>query len=200
MPTGNSVNANSVGLARYDGAGTWSGVTLTQNAVLIGGASNDITSLVLTDGQLAIGSTGLSPVAATLTAGTGVTITNGAGAITIEASGGGLSWVDVTGTSDSMAVNTGYLANNAGLVTLTLPATAAQFSVLEVKGYGAGGWMISQNANQQIRFGSATATTVGVGGSLASTNLNDGVRLLATVGGASTIWSVTSSIGNITIV
>jgi hypothetical protein len=117
-----------------------------------------------------------------------------------NAPAGGLTWNDVTGTSASMAVNNGYLADNAALVTLTLPATAAQFSIIEVKGYGAGGWTIAQNANQQIRFGSATATTVGVGGSLSSTNLNDGVRLLATVAGASTIWTVTDSIGNITIV
>lgn len=200
MATGNAINANSAGLVKYDGAGTFSGVTVTQHDILIGAASNGITSLALTNGQLAIGSTGADPSAAALTAGTGVTITNGAGTITVAATGGGVTWTDVTGTSASMAVNNGYLADNAGLVTLTLPATATQFSVLKIKGYGAGGWTIAQNASQQIRFGSATATTAGVSGSLASTNLNDGVELLATVGGASTIWTVTSSVGNITIV
>lgn len=200
MATGNAVNCNSTGLVKYDGAGSFTGVTVTNHSVLIGAASNGITSLALTNGQMAIGSTGADPVAATLTAGTGVTITNGAGTITVAASGGGLTWNDVTGTSASMAVNNGYLADNAGLVTLTLPATAAQFSVIEVKGYGAGGFTIAQNANQQIRFGNATATTSGVGGSLSSTNFNDGVRLIAAVGGASTIWTVLSSIGNLTIV
>ncbi len=199
MATGNAINANSSGIIKYDGAGTFTSTTVTQHDLLIGGASNAITSLALTDGQLAICSTGIDPVASTLTAGTGVTITNAGGSITINAASGGLTWTDVTGTTQAMAINNGYLADNAGLVTLTLPATAVQFSVIEVKGYGAGGWKIAQNANQQIRFGSATATTSGATGFLSSNNLNDGVRLIAAVGGASTIWTVLSSIGNITI-
>lgn len=43
----------------------------------------------LTDGQLLIGSSGAAPQAQTLTAGSGIQITNGAGAITIAATGGG---------------------------------------------------------------------------------------------------------------
>lgn len=43
----------------------------------------------LTNGQLLIGSTGNAPVGATLVAGANVTITNGAGSITIASSGGG---------------------------------------------------------------------------------------------------------------
>lgn len=37
----------------------------------------------LTNGQLVIGSTGVAPVAAALTAGVGITVTNGAGSITV---------------------------------------------------------------------------------------------------------------------
>lgn len=43
----------------------------------------------LTNGQLIIGSTGLSPAVGSLTAGVGITITPGAGTITISAGGGG---------------------------------------------------------------------------------------------------------------
>jgi hypothetical protein len=199
MATGNAINANSTGLVKYDGAGTFSATTVTNHAVLVGGTSNAITSIALTNGQLAIGSTGADPVAATLTAGTGVSINNSAGAITINATGGALTWTDVTGTSASMAVNNGYLADNAALVTLTLPATAVQFSVIAVAGIGAGGWKIAQNANQKIIFG-ITTTTTGVGGSLASTNANDCIFLLATVGGASTTWTALNAVGNITVV
>lgn len=138
----------------------------------------------------------------TITLGTGLTGSNLdgiAGNPTLSAIGGGLTWSEITGTSSNMSVNNAYLANNAGLVTLTLPATAAQFSVIKVKGYGAGGWKIAQNANQQIRFGSATASTVGITGFISSTNLNDGVTLVAAVAGASTIWTVLDSVGNITI-
>lgn len=199
MATNNSSNISAAGLVKYDGVGTFSGVTVTQHDILIGGTSNGITSLALTNGQLPIGSTGNDPSAATLSAGTGVSIVNGAGTITINAIGGGLSWNDVTGTSASMAVNNGYLADNAGLVTLTLPASAVQFSSIAIVGIGAGGWTIAQNANQKIIFGNKTTTTGGTG-SLASTNANDCVYLLATVGGASTTWTVLNSVGNITVV
>lgn len=157
-----------------------------------------LTALNLTAGQVVIGSA-TTPAAATLTAGTGISISNGNNSITINATGGGFTWTDVTGTSATMAVNNGYLADNAGLVTLTLPATAVQFSSLAIVGKGAGGWKIAQNASQQILFGS-TSTTSGVTGNLASTNANDVVYLLATTGGSSTVWTVVQSIGNITVV
>lgn len=199
MATNNAVNISAAGIVKYDGAGTFSADTVTNHSVLIGGASNAITSLALTSGQLAIGSTGADPTAATLSAGTGIGIVNGAGSITISSTGGGLSWTDVTGTTQAMAINSGYLADNAGLVTLTLPATAVQFSVIQVTGFGAGGWKIAQNANQAIHLGSAAPSTTGVTGFIASTNQYDSVTLLAAVGGASTIWTVDDSIGNITI-
>jgi hypothetical protein len=106
-------------------------------------------------------------------------------------------WTDVTGTSSPMVANNGYLADNAGLVTLTLPATAAQFSMIQVAGNGAGGWTIAQNAGQSINFGTHTST-VGVGGSLSSTNRYDQVSLLCVV--ANTTWTVRNSVGNLTIV
>lgn len=112
---------------------------------------------------------------------------------------GSNSWVDVTNATQAMAINTGYMADRGTLVTFTLPATAAQFSIMEIVGSGAGGWIIAQNANQKIIFGN-TASTVGVGGSIASTNANDTIKLIATVGGASTFWTVMSSVGNLTVV
>lgn len=56
----------------------------TDHGLLVGsGQTNAITALaVATNGQLPIGSTGADPVLATLTAGAGITITNGAGSIT----------------------------------------------------------------------------------------------------------------------
>ena len=52
-----------------------------------------------------------------------------------------------------MSVNNGYIANNAGLVTLTLPDTAALGDEVLVQGKGAGGWLIAQNASETIYFG-----------------------------------------------
>lgn len=108
-----------------------------------------------------------------------------------------LPWTDVTGASQTIAVNNGYLSDNAGTVAFTLPATAVQFSVFRIVGVQ-GAWTLAQAAGQQIKLGSS-ATTVGVTGSLASTNAGDCLECIAVVGGASTIWRVMSSIGNITV-
>lgn len=139
-----------------------------------------------------IGSSTVTPV---------ITI-DGAGRVTaltsanISGGGGGLTYTNVTGTSQAMAVNTGYIANNASLVTLTLPATAAIGSVIPVVGNGAGGWKIAQNAGQNIMFGVADTTT-GTGGSLASTNEADCVELVCTV--ANTTFVVRNSVGNVAV-
>lgn len=198
MATNNAINVSASGIVKYDGAGTFSADTVTQHNVLIGGASNAITSLALTNGQLAIGNTGSDPTASTLTAGTGVSITNGTGSITINASGGGLTWSVVTGTTQAAAVNNGYIANNAGQVTVTLPSTSAVGDTVAVTGINnATGWKIAQNAGNQIFFGTSS-TTSGTGGSLTSSATRDTVHLVCMTANAA--WNVVSSIGNITIV
>lgn len=197
MATGNAINANSTGLVKYDGAGTFSGVTVTNHSPLVGAASNGITSLgPLTNGQLVIGNTGNDPTAATLTAGTGVTIGNAAGSITINAAGTGLTWTVITGATQTMAVNNGYIANRAGTVAFTLPTTSAVGDVVAVTGINtATGWSIAYTTNQQIFFGTSSATLST--GTLASVNIRDTVFLVCVV--ANLTWNVTSSIGNITV-
>lgn len=199
MTTNNAINLSASGVPGYDGSGTFIGNSLTAHSLLIGGANSyTIVNLgVATNGQLPIGSTGADPVLATLTAGTGISITNAAGSITIAGTGGGLTWTDVTGTTQAMAVNNGYTANNAGLVTLTLPSTAAYGTVMAVVGKGAGLWKIAQNAGQTIHFGIANTTT-GTGGSLASTFQYDVVYLLCSV--VNTDFTVLQSLGNLTVV
>lgn len=151
----------------------------------------------LTDGQLMIGATGAAPVASTLTAGANVTITNAANSITIAAASGGLSWNEVVGVSQAMAVGNGYVANNAGLVTLTLPATAAFGDIIRVAGKGAGLFAIAQNASQTIKIASS-ATTVGVGGSLTAVGQYNALEILCIT--ANTTFEVISSVGNFTVV
>lgn len=122
------------------------------------------------------------------------TVTGELGSDTMSVS---FMWNEVTGTSSAMAVENGYVANNGALVTLTLPATAAFGSIIEVAGKGAGGWSIAQNSGQTIHFG-ASNTTTGAGGSLSSTLQYDTVRLLCTT--TNTDFVVLSSIGNLTVV
>lgn len=133
----------------------------------------------------------------------GTTVT-AAGSVVVSSSGQlgsstsfATTWNDVTGTSASMAVNNGYVADNAGLVTLTLPTTAAFGSRFEIVGKGAGGWIIAQNAGQTIHFNSLDTTT-GAGGSLASTLRYNCVELICVT--ANTDFVVKDSSGNLTVV
>jgi hypothetical protein len=136
-----------------------------------------------------------------LLAGTGVSFTVGSPAgnetLTVAAIGGGLGWL-ATADDAAMNVNYGYIPTDAAVRTaFTLPSTAAVGTTLRVVGEGAAGWQIKQNASQYIKF-AGVATTVGTGGSLASTDDNDCVELVCTV--ANNGWVVASAIGNITYV
>ena len=106
-------------------------------------------------------------------------------------------YIDQT-TSTIMAVNTGYFADSASLVTLTLPTTIGAGSVFEVINTNTGGFKIAQNAGQQIQFGD-DITTSGTAGSVASTNVGDSLRLVCKT--ANTLLFVSpGSQGNLTIV
>lgn len=171
--------------------------SITAHGIMVGEGTSNVNPITLTNGQLLIGNSSSDPVAANISAGTGISITNGTGSITIASVGSGLSWVDQTTTTVTMAINTGYVADNAALVTLTLPTTAALGSVMRIVGKGAGGWTISQNSGQSIQFGSVS-TTGGAGGSLSSTNTGDSIELVCIT--ANTVFAVMSSVGNITYV
>jgi len=171
--------------------------SLTDGGILLGSGTGAVTATSQpTDGQLLIGSTGTDPTLATLTEGTGVSITNGSGSITIDVSGGGISWTEVTDTSQAATINNGYVANNAGLVTVTLPTIAAIGDIVEVVGKGAGLFKIGQNAGQTIHFVD-TDTTTGTGGSLTATEQYDWIKLICIT--ANTDWVAKGS-GNYTVV
>lgn len=78
-----------------------------------------------TNGQLLIGNTtGNTLTKATLTAGTGISVTNGAGSITIANTLLGTPTMSiVTGTTQSAAANAHYILTNASATTVTLPSS-----------------------------------------------------------------------------
>jgi hypothetical protein len=78
-----------------------------------------------TDGQLLIGNTtGNTLAKATLTAGTGISVTNGAGSITIANTLLGTPTLSVvTGTTQSASANVHYVLTNASATTVTLPGS-----------------------------------------------------------------------------
>lgn len=161
-----------------NGANNVQGLATANSAALVtNGAGVPAFSASMTNGQLLIGNTGNAPSVANLTAGSGITISNTAGGVTISSSGGGYSWTEVTGTSQPMSINNGYIANNAALVTLTLPVTAAVGDTVSVQGKGTGLFSIAQNVGQTIHFG-AFDTTTGIGGSLTATNRYDSLELI----------------------
>jgi hypothetical protein len=103
---------------------------------------------------------------------------------------------EITGASGTLQYNKMHGANNVGLVTLTLPATAAVGERFSVIGVGAGGWKIAQNAGQSIQK-EATTTTVGTGGSVAGAQ---GTSVEVVCVEADTKWIVSYSSGTLTLV
>lgn len=170
------------------------GLATANSGTLVTSGSGVPSIQTLTAGQILIGTTAGAPSATTLTPGTGISISSVSGAITITATASESNWVNQA-VSTTMVVNTSYFANAGGLVTLTLPAVAAQGTEFAIAGVGAGGWKLAQAIGQQINFGNVT-TTSGVTGYLASSNQFDTVLIVCTA--ANTQFSVLNSVGNLT--
>lgn len=165
------------------------GLSTANSAVLVTGSTGvPVMSSTMTNGQLIIGSTGATPTVANLTPSTGISITNGSGSITIAATGGGIAWTTLAGTSQAAAVNNGYISGNAGQTTVTLPATAAIGDVVAVEGLGAAGWVLAANTGQTIKIGTGTTSSAG---SLTSAAASDNVYVTCIV--ANTTWRVRST-------
>jgi hypothetical protein len=62
----------------------------------------------------------------------------------------GISWVNITGTTQQAAANTGYLANSPSKVSIVLPGAPSLGDIVQVTGVGAGGWEIAQNSGQSV--------------------------------------------------
>ena len=111
-----SLTTNVTGTLPVANGGTGA-TSITANSLVLGNGTGAFSALgAATNGQLVIGRTGLSPLLATLTAGTNISITNGAGSITIAASLSTLaSNLDAGGYN---VYNLGWLSgdgNNEGL-------------------------------------------------------------------------------------
>jgi hypothetical protein len=151
----------------------------------------------LTNGQLLIGSTGADPVAASIIGTSGITVTNGAGSITLAGTASSIGWNVVT-TNQAMVPESGYVANSGSPLTFTLPTTAAVGTALAAINFNTGGFSIAQNASQNIRVGSSVSTT-GTGGSVSSSAQGDSIYLVCVV--ANTSWVTVGGVqGNLTIV
>ena len=150
-----------------------------------------------TEGALITSSVGVSS-AVTGTAGFVLTANTAGTAPSFQALVPSFTWNNVTGATQAIAVENGYISNNgATLVTLTLPATAAVGALISVQGSGTGLWTIAQNASQTIHFNAVDSTT-GVGGTVSSTSRYDSIALLCIT--TNNDWAVYTSVGTFTVV
>jgi hypothetical protein len=161
--------------------------TATDSAVLVSGSTGTPAwSSTMTNGQVIIGSTGSTPTAATLSAGSGISIANAGGSITISASSAELVWAANSSASISAAVGNGYILTHSGSTTVTLPTTFAVGTLIGIAGTSSA-WTMDLGASTNIIAFGNTYTT-----SFASTNNTDSIILVATV--ANTSWSILSMV------
>ena len=133
--------------------------------------------------------------------GSGGVSTNVVGNIlTITAVSSGFTWNVVTSVSPVnpiiLVTENGYITKGLALVSFMLPGSAAVGDTYKIIGYNAM-WTIGQNANQTITLGIKT-TTSGVGGSIASTGVNDTIEMICVT--ANLEWIITDVTGNITFI
>jgi len=103
--------------------GTNSSTSLNNNRIMVSNSGMITEASALLDGQLFIGFTGATPSAATLTAGTGITITNGAGSITISGAVGTVTSVGLSAPSEFVV--SGSPVTTTGTLTLTKATQSA---------------------------------------------------------------------------
>ena len=138
----------------YSTANNVVGQLAAANSSVLGSSAAGVPTWLgpLTDGQIIIGSTGAIPVAATLTAGSGISITNGAGTITIAAVGGAGVVSTLTGNSGGAISPVAGNINTLGTGSITI--------------IGSGNTLTTQLTgltNHAVQVGAGTATLTQVG-------------------------------------
>ncbi len=141
--------------------GTLSGVDLTTQVTgTLPVANGGTGQTTYTDGQLLIGSsTGNTLAKATLTAGSGITITNGPGSITIDATGGGTGTVTSVGLSGG---TTGLTATSSTTNPITSSGTFTLGGTLAIANGGTNGSAVPTAGG--VAYGTGTAYAVNAAG------------------------------------
>ena len=180
MGTNNAINLKAMGLAYYDGAGTFTTPSLTQFAVVIGDANNDVTSVgsLGTSGQV-LTSNGAGMAPSWTSVATSITTINGdSGSI----------------TGSTVTIKAGVSTLNSGSsVSFVNSGTTSTFNVTDanantIVGLNAGKASITGTNN--TAFGSLSAAALTTGGSNVAIGYN---ALHALTTGASNIAIGTSA-------
>lgn len=129
--------------------------TITDHGIMVGQGAASPTTKVLTDGQVLIGSTGIDPVAATLTQGTGISITNAAGSVTVATTAS----VPTTFASDSgnavPALNTLTIAGGTNIGTTGAGSTITANLDADLTGISS----VTTSSGGSLRTGSTAGDT-----------------------------------------
>lgn len=134
VPSQQSVKSY-VDATRVVAQGGTGATSLTDHGIMLGAGTGAITvTAVLANGELLIGSAGLDPVPATLTAGTNISIDVSAGTITINAVGAGsATFVGLTDTPGSFAASGDFIVTvNSGATALVFNTAADTRTFLNV--------------------------------------------------------------------
>jgi len=137
---------------------------VTGSLAVVNGGSGQTT---YTDGQLLVGnSTGNTLTKATITAGSGISVTNGSGSITIAAtgSGGTVTSVDVSGGTTGLTTSGGPVTGSgtitlAGTLAVANGGTGATTLTGIVKGSGTGALSAATAGTDYVAPGTATTFT-----------------------------------------
>lgn len=150
------------------------GVTsLTDGGILLGSGTSGVTATARpSNGELLIGSTGADPVVASLTAGTGISITPGAGSISI-ASTASSSWVYLTKTSASASASVTFTSTyltstyNKYVILLqnVIPATDAVLLYVRVSTDDGATWKSGASDYAYAGNTNSTSTVASLGNS-----------------------------------
>lgn len=205
-----NVSGGTTGLTTSGGPITTSGtITLAGTLVAANGGTGQTT---YTDGQILIGNTAGGLTKTTLTAGSGISITNGNGSITITSTAGGGTVTSVSGSGGTTGLTlSGGPITGAGTLTLggTLAIASGGTGATSVSGARLNLGAAASGANSDITSlsGLTTALSIGQGGT-SHTSYTDGQLLIgnsltnglskATLTAGSGI-SITNGNGTITI-
>lgn len=171
-------------------ANTVAGLATANNGVLTTGATGiPVVTALASNGQIIIGSGAGAPIAATISAGTGISVTNGANTITIAATGSEIVWTDEAVSFNAASGNSYFISANA--VTATLPSTPSQGDVISFSVDAVTtNFTITGNTGQKIRIGTALSAAAGTAVNNAR---GDSVTLVYRSSG--TTWIASSVIG-----